>query len=60
MTFNTLRNNVKPMFFGISFMVVILLRLFIARAFESVNAWHSTGLYFVVDGFLGFIFIGIT
>ena len=41
MTFNTNRFNIKPMLFGVAFVVMVLLSLFPARTFQAIWAGQS-------------------
>ncbi len=53
MTTSTKRNNVKPMFTGISFVMVVFLCLFAAWTIQTVRLREFSGLYTIHDGVSG-------
>lgn len=60
MTFNTNRNNIKPMFFGVAFVVVVLFCLFRAiMAFQGIGARQLAIPYSIIDSVSSLIAIGI-
>ena len=59
MTFNTQSNNIEPMFFGVSVMVMVFLSWFSARACSHRCLGKSFALNSMIDSRCCFIFISV-